>query len=80
VNIFDPVAKASITLHLDKTATKFQMPDFGAVSDMKWVESNGGNTVMFERKMEGAEVVRGMAAGGGGVITATATAGAPGRT
>jgi hypothetical protein len=78
VNIFDPVAKVSITLHPDKTATKFQMPDFGAVSDMKWVESNGGNTVMFERKMEGAKVVRGMAAGGGGVITATATAGAPG--
>lgn len=62
VNIFDPVAKLSITLHPDRTATKFQMPSMGE-GNMRWMQSNNGNTMIFERRVEGPKVVRGMESG-----------------
>lgn len=63
VNILDPVAKLNITLHPDKSATKFQLPVAVSDGNMKWVQSNGGNTMIFERRVEGPKVVRGMESG-----------------
>lgn len=62
VNIFDPVARVNITLHPDKTAMKLQMPPMGE-GNVRFMQSNSGNTMIFERRVEGPKVVRGMESG-----------------
>ena len=52
VTIFDPVAKATIMLHPDKTATRHLMP---SVEGMNWTESSKGEarTMIFTNRVEG---------------------------